>query len=109
MLEAPPVKQAGWTWQQCLVHARRDASELDDDQYLELRYESLTAEPAQTLRTLFSWADLDSEAFFTPDRNAALNQIHPAEPTWKSQLDAEQKALLNDLLGPLLREYGYHD
>ena len=109
MLEAPPIKQAAWTWLQSLEHAREGTARLPNEQSLELRYESLTAEPARTLRTLFAWAELDAEAFFTADRAAQLDQIRPAQPTWTSQLDEEQKALLDDTLRPALRRYGYVD
>ena len=106
-LDEPPIQQAAWTWLQCLEHVREGTARLPDEQSLELRYESLTAEPAQTLRTLFSWTGLDPDAFFTPHRTAQLRQIRPAQPTWKSQLDEEQKALLEDALGPALRRHGY--
>jgi len=108
-LDDRPIQQAAWTWRQSLEYAREAATHLGDDQYLELRYESLTRDPESTLHTLFSWADLDPDAFFTADRAAPLDQIRPARPTWKSRLDEEQKALLEEALGPTLRRHGYLD
>jgi len=109
MLDDAPITQVAWTWRQCLEQVREDASVLGDEQFLELQYESLTAEPSQTLRTLFSFAGLEPEAFFTSDRRAQLDQIRPARSTWPSRLDEQQKARLDDMVRPLLRRYGYVD
>ncbi len=109
MRSEPPLAQAAWTWKQSLKQVRSDAEILPDDQFLELHYESLTTHPTRELRRLFSFVDLDPEAFFTPENETQLRKIRPPKHTWKENLSESQKARLNDLLAPDLARYGYED
>jgi len=109
MQSAAPIEQAAWTWMQCLSHIRADASTFPDDQFLQLRYESLLDAPGPALRRVFATADLDSEAFFTAENRWQLEKVRPPKDTWRSRLRNDQFERLEDTLAPTLREYGYDE
>lgn len=109
MLTDPPLKQAAWTWKQCLQQVRADSSVFRDDQFFELHYESFATDPEHHLRRLFSFVDLDPEAFFQSEHRHQIKEIHRPQQTWETKLDTNQKAFLNETLGEDLRRYGYEN
>jgi hypothetical protein len=110
-------------WKEMVTKGRRDGASLPPETYLELRYETLLAEPEATMRNVC--------AFLNEPYCAAvlsLNRI-PPEPwrdipgpkspafangivrdnggRWRSGMSLGQKALFESVAGALLAELGY--
>ncbi len=66
----PPARYFGRYWCDQVLHGYRALRSLDADQYLEVRFEDLVAEPAAVLRTICAFFRLDPGAWV--ERAAAL-------------------------------------
>ena len=86
--------------------------------YLELRYEDLVAEPAERLRDVCAFMDLDYEPAmleYHRREDPALYADHPrlAQPpvrdarSWRKELSTEDAKLFEAIAGDLLAELGY--
>jgi hypothetical protein len=96
-------------------HARRY---FPGDRWMTLRYEDLCADPDGTLRRIHAFAGIQSRNGFhnfrAIDHHIIGNQMRLSstseirvDESWKQALTAEQKALVDRLVAPLNRRYGY--
>jgi sulfotransferase family protein len=99
------VALAGLQWK---IHTRaleaaRQA--IDPARFLEVRYETFCEQPVETCRRVLEFAELpDSPAF---DRHVKAASIRDMSNRWRTDLNAEQQALLTNLLRDDLLRYGY--
>jgi hypothetical protein len=105
-----------WNWQ--VGSGRRDGPALGDS-YREVRYETLVAQPEETLRNLAEFLQLP----FAPEMlsfHAGRTRTQPGLPTnkawlpptpglrnWRTQMSAHDVELVEALTGDLLSEIGY--
>lgn len=105
-LSEPPIRQAAWMWRTILHAVEQDADALPADALHTVTYERFTREPGETLRAIFTWADLPPERFFDTGATDHLSKIRPARDTWTDRLTSGQQAELARLQ-PTLERYGY--
>jgi LPS sulfotransferase NodH len=97
-LRASEATRAAWAWRRYVTAARRST-----ERTLEIRYESLVADPAGTAATLA--AHLGSDPAPLTD---ALSLVHGRSVgRWREALSSDQVADVEREAGPLLRELGY--
>jgi hypothetical protein len=123
------LKQLGWwgygavesleRWQRSIEAGIRARTWCRPDQYLEVRYEDLVADPRRELTRVCSFLGIDYvEEMLTHESGAALIDTgyhdRVAKPVddkavskWKEILTPEELALVEEKVGPLLDEYGY--
>ncbi|HEX6301138.1 MAG TPA: sulfotransferase [Acidimicrobiia bacterium] len=106
-----------WRWQ--VGTGRRDASSLSDIRYLEVRYESLAAEPEPVLRSVATFLGLEYTSAMVAfhkgrtidDPNLSAKKAWlPATPglrDWRDALTVEELLWFEALAGDLLSELGY--
>jgi len=80
--------------------------------YHELRYEDLVADPETTLRGLLAFAGLDFDpAMLAADQGDDARDgrpiFHASAGRWRSDLTAEEGAIVERIAGPLLADLGY--
>jgi hypothetical protein len=104
--------------QRCAERARR---RLAEDQFLELRYETLVAEPRATLERLVAFLGLDPDGLdamlaYHERADIRSERMHPlvvrpvtSRPlhAWQERLAVEEVALIERALGGRLARYGY--
>ena len=95
---ASEATRAAWAWRRYVTAAQRST-----ERTLEIRYESLVADPAGTA------ADLAAHLGSDPAPLAeALSLVHGRSVgRWREALSADQVADVEQEAGPLLRELGY--
>jgi hypothetical protein len=92
------ARRAAWAWRRYVTAARTARAPA-----LELRYETLAAQPAAAARELASYLGAPEDALTT-----ALGRAHRASVgRYRRDLDGEQLADVLDEAGDLLRELGY--
>lgn len=123
------LKELGWwgwgsvealhKWRRSINAGLRARKRYRDDQYIELRYEDLVAEPGEQLQRLCAFLRIDfDEAMLAHERGAALiKQPHhrrlfgPLDPAltqrWRERLTPEELALVEQRVGDLLDGFGY--
>jgi Sulfotransferase family len=95
---ASEATRAAWTWRRYVTAASRPM-----DRVLEIRYETLAADPAGAATTLATHLGSDPE----PLRDA-LTQVHTRSlGRWRESLSSDQVADIEREAGPLLRTLGY--
>ncbi|MCP4360962.1 MAG: sulfotransferase [Chloroflexi bacterium] len=79
--------------------------QIPQDQFLQIRYEDLCAQPAATFQTVFDFCDLSSR----PQFEAILPHfpLHSSNQKWQQELTLSQQQMLNELLYTHLNQYGY--
>jgi hypothetical protein len=116
-----PVVSGTEVWQRAERNAKRWSKRLRDDQFHELRYEDLIADPAGTLTTLAAFLELDpagvdSMLAFHEDADVEAPKMHPlvAQPLtteavrkWESELVREDVAFIERTLEREMAERGY--
>lgn len=117
------VGEAAWYWKRAVRKGRRDGQLIGSDQYMEVRYEHLIADPERITRDVCSFVGLGFEDsmlhyFEEPDRILAglpfveEHQNLRLPPTkglrdWRSQMPSDQVAVFEAMAGDLLTELGY--
>jgi len=107
-------------WPECVQHWVVDVSSAlpfrGDARYVEVRYESLVADPERTLRGLLAWLELhwDPELLTRPRNDRALQQPRLPGPIdaavvgrWRRDLSAEGRGAFRGEASRLLHEFGY--
>jgi hypothetical protein len=106
------VARAGIHWRRLVRSIIAAATELDETCYRVVRYEDLVADPVGVTLGSLSWAGLSLsrphlerrlEAVPIVDANTQSLRIL----TWRDNLSDEQIAMLDDVLGDELRQFGY--
>jgi Sulfotransferase family len=109
-------------WARAVDEARRAARRLDADQWFELRYEDLVADPQPWLTKMCEFLDVPYDAAMTAPQELAdvavpkfktwHKRTHAPVSTervqsWRQRLTAEELALCEAALGSRLESYGY--
>jgi putative sulfotransferase len=95
MLESkPPVEYFGRYWTQLIARGFRCLGQLDAEQYREIRFEDLVANPREVLRTIGEFFELDAEKDDWIDRAAGL--VRGIPPTRFERLSADEQRRLAD-------------
>lgn len=114
---------AGLHWERHVGFAQELRAILPRHRFLELRYEDLVQDPRAALSAVCEFCGLSFEptmlSYFDHSADGArgyVGQSHhqsvaqPVDPTlrdWRRDLPSEEVAMLEFLLGPTLRAYGY--
>jgi hypothetical protein len=93
----PPVEYFGRYWSQELEHGYRAVHRLGTDQYLEVSFEELVARPHQTLRTIASFFDLDSDGAWI---ERASRMVRGQPPTRFETLSPVEQERLTEACAP---------
>ena len=123
------LKELGWwgwgavealhKWRRSIRAGLRARSRYRADQYLEVRYEQLIADPQSVLQTVcdFLRIDFDAAMLAHSEGAALIKQPHhsrlfePLDPRgaqrWRERLTPGELALVQDQVGPLLDRLGY--
>jgi hypothetical protein len=105
-----------WRWKCVVRDGHRQGSTLGERRYLEVRYETLTAEPEAELRRICTFLELpfdpqmlvSSMRFMDADAvPVAERRIIPNSDKWRSYFDDRTIAALESLAGRQLFELGY--
>jgi len=92
-------------WRQSVAASIRDGRALPEENYTEIRYESLMKHPEDELRSILQFADLSESSNVL---NYAREVLEPGRAhRWKGTLTDEQEAEVAERLEPLLRDLGY--
>jgi len=117
------VPHAAWLWSGRVRAAQRAGHALGPARYLVVRYEDLVGEPAQVVRAICSFLELEFDTamlhyFEAPDRiSAGLGGQHHHEhiklpPTtglrdWRTQMQPSDVRRFENIAGDVLVELGY--
>jgi hypothetical protein len=92
-----------WRIQMRAMEAARRS--LDDNQFLELKYETFCEEPVKSFRRVLEFAELPwSDDFERHIRSASIRSM---SNRWRDDLAPGQQVILDELLREDLRRYGY--
>jgi hypothetical protein len=121
-----PLHGYGTVWKRALLAARKASAY--DGRYLEVRYEQLCAQPADTLKTVFGFCGLSAgdewvkaivekhefqnlkRSRVTPAESVKLPEGHYREGKvgrWRQEFTSIQRYYFDRVAGDLLRELGY--
>jgi hypothetical protein len=98
-----PIELCALQWQHD-VEEILDHRHLFGDRYLEIRYEDLVEDTKGTVGQVLQFAGLDSMGRFMEGLPESLPNMNYK---WEEQLDAPQKALLDQCIGESLASFGY--
>jgi hypothetical protein len=105
-----------WRWKCVVRDGRRQGSSLGPTRYLEVRYETLTADPETEMRRICQFADLPFDAsvlkssmrFVDPESpGARTGRIIRNSEKWRTYFSTRVLAALESVAGKELSELGY--
>lgn len=102
-----PALVAAHQWMTMIEIAQRDAENLDDSMFLEVRYERLLAEPESEARRIADFCGVEA-----PERIAAhaATFVDPSfQHEWKTFPSDEEWSQIRELIAPLQQRLGYWD
>lgn len=103
-LDQSPCEAVGLQWLRTIEFARRSAAALPGPRYHEVRYETFCEAPAEVLRTIGAWCELE----WPPDLLASIvTDIRSQNFKWQDAFSAGEIEELNRVMAPMLRELGY--
>lgn len=99
-------------WKTLLLNARSQGAAVGPERYLELRYESLTTTPRETLLPVCEFLDIDfEESMLSPTRPKKSASLAPTfvanSEKWRELVSELEVAEMEGLAGALLAELGY--
>ncbi len=98
------LEVAAIQWRTCVDAVLNYRAANPDMPYLLVRYEELCREPEKTAKAIFDFCDLDPPASL----DAVLAQIlHTESRSDESELDATERAILDEQIAETLRRLGY--
>lgn len=96
-----------WAWRRHVESILSSASNLPPNQYYELRYEDLVANPKEKAEVLLNFLNISSSSscqqFYTQVSTARLDSVG----AWKKELTSEQLNQIDDEAGKLLKKLNY--
>lgn len=115
------IENRSYVWLRRTEAAQAAFERLPEKQRLLVRYEDLRADTVTELRRIHAWLgrDVEAEAASRAAQALAFESLPPelrgkghfarsATPgAWRDNLTPEEQALVNDAIGPKLRELGY--
>lgn len=105
-----------WRWKRVVRDGCSQGAAIGGDRYMEVRYETLTAEPESEMKVICRFAGLSfdpvvlgsSMRFMDPGNQAAgTGRIVQNSQKWRTYFDARQVAELESLGGRALEDLGY--
>jgi hypothetical protein len=99
------VALAAIQWKILMDATERARQLVEEDRFLEVRYEDLCANPPATLRTIADFCELRWTPRFA--RRVAGYQIENQNHKWRAALDDQQREVLERCLAEHLARYGY--
>jgi hypothetical protein len=112
------VADVACQWRTEVEAARRLGARVGPGRYLELRYESLVADPERELRAICSFAGLayepgmlrhseDVDVSSKPHQQSLKRPLTAGIRDWRTELTPAQSAAFEDVAGELLAALGY--
>lgn len=100
-----PTALAALQWRHILELTEIESSTLSTSEFLTVRYEDFTANPEATVNLILRFCKLD----FTVHISKQLKKlkVQSMNYKWKQQVSAEDKAMINELVGDVLKKYDY--
>lgn len=99
------LEVCGLQWEYSVRAVQEAARDLDQGQYMELRYENLVENPEQELTQILEFLELDVNE--TVIENALTKAKRQNASLWKKRLDDNEIAMLDQAIGGTLRQLGY--
>ncbi len=99
------VALAAIQWKIAMEAVENGRQYLDDDQFFELRYETLLDDPVNTMKKVVEFAGLPWEPAF--QRSVESYGLRNMNVRWTSELTAAQQRLVQDVLAPTLGRLNY--
>ena len=101
------VRRTAWAWRLLTESARSGGQKLPREQYLELRYETLIAEPDGEIDRLCDFLGIGNAKSRRLGRQAAQRGHPNSIGRWQTELSVEDLATVDAEAGSLLRGLGY--
>lgn len=101
----PAIELCAHHWQQMVRTVLSAVPYLEDDQYIEVGYEELTANPLTEMRKLIKFCDLRWTKDF--ENQIKKQPIYNFNNKWSENLSMSDQQILEDSLSDLLSELGY--
>lgn len=89
-----------------LMESYREAQpSIPSEQYMEIRYEDLCANPIDVFRSITDFCDLE----WTPEFESGISQsgLESRNDRWQKDLTEKQQHIISDVLAEELERYGY--
>jgi hypothetical protein len=110
------MKDPRWTiyrWKKILKMGRDQGQKIGSSRYMEVRYETLTADPKNQLHQVCKFLDLQYHPFLFKasyrhiDRDQKIENIVPNSNKWRKYFNENQILKLELIAGDYLKEMGY--
>lgn len=101
----PAIELCAHHWQQMVRAVLSAVPFLEDDQYIDLRYEELTANPLTEMRKLINFCGLRWTKSF--EIKIKHQPIYNFNNKWRENLSVSDQQILEDCLSEFLIELGY--
>jgi hypothetical protein len=101
-LDRPKLEQFSYMWNESALYAAREGRKYGKD-YLEIRYEDLTENPAAVMTKIWQWLGLE----VTPELLRQLPVFNSQNYKWKEKLSSEQIATIRRVAHEGLEYFGY--
>ena len=99
------VALAAIQWKIAMEAVEQGRKYLDDDQFFELRYETLLSDPVNTMRKVLEFTGLPwCDSFQRAVESYGLRNMNVR---WTSELTQDQQQTVQDVLAPALRRLQY--
>jgi hypothetical protein len=104
--ERSPLALAAVQWRRVLESSREEAAGLAPDRYAEVRYERFVSQPREVLDAVASFCQLPRSARAEEFLETRF-ELRDMNFQWQERFDDGEIAMLNDLMGSTLEEFGY--
>ncbi len=84
---------------------KENKSNLEDENFIEVRYEDFVDDPGKVFSTVLDFANLEERKIF--QKRLRQYELDNANYKWKENLPEEEKTVLNEVLKDYLQYYGY--
>lgn len=99
------VALAAIQWKLLMDATEKAKSHVEEDRFLEVKYEHLCADPIKTFREAVEFAELEWSTEF--ERNLQKFRVRNNNDKFRRDLTTRQQKILEDILGDYLGRYGY--
>ena len=100
----PPLESVAAQWQAVVKLVTEFGSVLPNSQYMEIRYESFTQDPAALLQQVAEFCGFEWEA---TDLERASSGVRSQNHKWRERFTDAEIELLNKGMAPVLSKYDY--
>ena len=99
-----PVEAIGLQYARSIACIREHAAPFRPDRYWEVRYEDFCADPKTVLRQVGAFCGLE---WSPAELEQASEEVRNRNGKWRELFNPEERATLDRVIGPVLRELGY--